>query len=195
MRFLPTLSTPMLLLIPRAVAINLAGSSLAIALKLPIYLDTIGTMLAAALGGPLVGLLAGFCTSLFVSFSIDPSSLPFVFAQMILGFLAGCLARAGFFRNFITSLCAGALLATVNALVASTILFFVFGGAGSSGSVMITAVLLSLGKSLYGAVLSTQLTTDLADKLIGVAIVYWILRQLPLRTRELFHPARVASAG
>ncbi len=185
----------MLLLVPRAVGINLACGSLAIALKLPIYLDTIGTILAAVLAGPTVGVLAGFCTTLFVAFSIDPGSMPFVFAQMVLGFTAGWLARAGFFRRLSTTICAGVFLAVLNALVASTIVFFVFGGAGSSGSVMITAVLLGLGRNLASAVISTQLTTDLADKVLAVLIVFWIIRRLPRRTRALFGPAQGIAPG
>ncbi|NLV47950.1 MAG: ECF transporter S component, partial [Clostridiaceae bacterium] len=44
-----------LLFIPIGVAINFVGGQLASLLKLPVYLDTIGTMLTAILAGPWVG--------------------------------------------------------------------------------------------------------------------------------------------
>ena len=42
-----------LCLLALAAALNTAGASVALVLRLPIYLDTLGTMLAAALFGPI----------------------------------------------------------------------------------------------------------------------------------------------
>ena len=43
--------------------INTGGSKLALALKLPVFLDSIGTILAAALGGVIPGITVGFLTN------------------------------------------------------------------------------------------------------------------------------------
>ena len=43
--------------------INIGGSKLALALELPVFLDSIGTMLAAALGGVIPGIAVGFLTN------------------------------------------------------------------------------------------------------------------------------------
>lgn len=48
-----------ILIIPVAVAVNFVGGQLASILKLPMYLDTIGTIFAAMLCGPWVGATAG----------------------------------------------------------------------------------------------------------------------------------------
>lgn len=45
-------STKALVLIPIAVGINLIGGTLCSALKLPLFLDMIGTVLVACLAGP-----------------------------------------------------------------------------------------------------------------------------------------------
>ena len=50
-------------LVPLAVAVNFLANSLVALLGLPIYLDTIGTFLAAAILGPWWGALAGVMTN------------------------------------------------------------------------------------------------------------------------------------
>ena len=57
------------------IALNIVGSNLALFLHLPLYLDTLGTMLCAALLGPLLGMLVGASTALFVGLTTDVFSL------------------------------------------------------------------------------------------------------------------------
>ena len=53
------LSTSTLSLMPVAIAINIAVGAIAVALRLPIYLDSIGTVLVGVLAGPWAGALTG----------------------------------------------------------------------------------------------------------------------------------------
>ncbi len=46
-----------LCLIGMAVVMNVAGAQLALTLRLPIYLDSVGTVLAGAMLGPIYGML------------------------------------------------------------------------------------------------------------------------------------------
>ena len=48
-----------------SVALNYLGSTIALLLRLPIYLDSVGTIFTGALLGPLFGALTGILTSLF----------------------------------------------------------------------------------------------------------------------------------
>ncbi len=41
------------------IALNVVGANIALMLKLPLYLDSMGTVLAAAVFGPVGGLLTG----------------------------------------------------------------------------------------------------------------------------------------
>ena len=57
-----------LLLIPVGIAINIGLAQLVLLLKLPLILDSIGTILVAALGGYLPGIMVGFfptCSTAF----------------------------------------------------------------------------------------------------------------------------------
>src|SRR5262245_972164 len=60
-------STAVLTLMPVAIAINIAVGSIAVALRLPIYLDSIGTVLVGALAGPWAGALTGILSNLIWS--------------------------------------------------------------------------------------------------------------------------------
>ena len=42
-----------------AAVLNIVGGNIALLLRLPIYLDSLGTMLTAALMGPLYGMIPG----------------------------------------------------------------------------------------------------------------------------------------
>lgn len=185
-----------LLLIPRAVGINLVGLLVALTLKLPIFLDTTGTFLAAVLLGPVPAMVVGASTNIIAAVSLDPISLPFGLVNMAVGLTVGLLARAGAFNRLSTALLAGLLAALVAASVASVIVVFLFGGVTTSGNMVITAVLVAVGKELYTAVFSSQIFSDTADKLVIALAVYWLIRNLPERTLRLFNsPVRVNRAA
>lgn len=65
-------STKCLVLIPIAVGINLIGGTLCSALKLPLFLDMIGTIVVACLSGPWVAALTGLLTNLFLALVANP---------------------------------------------------------------------------------------------------------------------------
>ena len=56
-----------LTLMPVAIAINIAVGSIAVSLRLPIYLDSIGTVLVGVLAGPWAGALTGLLSNLIWS--------------------------------------------------------------------------------------------------------------------------------
>ena len=58
------LRTATLVLIPVGISINIAMGSIVAFLKLPIYLDSVGTVLVGVLGGPLAGALTGLLSDL-----------------------------------------------------------------------------------------------------------------------------------
>ena len=49
------LSTAAIVLIPVAIGINYVGKTIAALLKLPLWIDSLGTILASMLAGPIVG--------------------------------------------------------------------------------------------------------------------------------------------
>ncbi len=89
-----------LALIPLAIAINIAGGQLVKTLRLPIYLDSIGTVLTGALLGPWIGLITGVLSNtIWTLIGLDQFALSFAPVAGVIGLLAGFAGRAGFFQR------------------------------------------------------------------------------------------------
>jgi len=96
--------TRTLVLMPVAMALNIVlGTAVASALKIPIYLDSVGTILVAALAGPLAGAATGFLTNVIWTYLAPPPfgspfAVPFAVVAVVVGLLAGTFARWGWLR-------------------------------------------------------------------------------------------------
>lgn len=96
--------TRTIVLMPIAVAINIIlGATVANALKIPIYLDSIGTILVGALAGPVAGALTGFLSNVLWTYVIPPPfqngpAAAFGIVAVVIGVLAGLAGRAGWLR-------------------------------------------------------------------------------------------------
>jgi energy-coupling factor transport system substrate-specific component len=96
------LSTATLTLIPVAIAINLVLGSLTVALRLPLYLDSVGTILVGSLAGPWAGALTGVLANLLWSFlpipgGSGPVAAFFAPVAAAIGLMAGFWASKGVF--------------------------------------------------------------------------------------------------
>lgn len=98
MSSLRKLNSIALALIPLAIAINIIGGQIAKALRLPIYLDSIGTVMSGVLLGPWVGLLTGLLSNTIWTLSgLDTFAIWFAPVAGLIGLVAGFSGRAGFF--------------------------------------------------------------------------------------------------
>jgi energy-coupling factor transport system substrate-specific component len=97
--------TRTIVLIPIAIAINIIlGQTVAAALKIPVYLDSIGTILVGVLAGPIAGALTGGLANLIWTYVLpapfqSPYAAPFFIVAVEIGLLAGIFGRLGFFRS------------------------------------------------------------------------------------------------
>jgi energy-coupling factor transport system substrate-specific component len=96
--------TRTIVLMPLAIALNIIlGQAVAAALKVPIYLDSIGTILVGALAGPIPGALTGFLANVLWTYVVPVpfnSSVAAAFALVaaVIGLLAGLFGRVGWLR-------------------------------------------------------------------------------------------------
>jgi len=96
-------STATIALIPVAIAINVTIGALITALRLPIYLDSIGTVLVGALGGPWAGAITGILANLIWSIlpvpgGAGPTIAFFAPVAGVIGLMAGFWSARGVFR-------------------------------------------------------------------------------------------------
>lgn len=95
-------TTRTLVLIPIAIAINIAIGQLVYLLKLPIYLDSIGTVLVGAIAGPWAGALTGALSNLLwgvLPVVTNTFAVPFFYVALVIGLLAGYFGRQGVFEK------------------------------------------------------------------------------------------------
>jgi hypothetical protein len=93
-----------IVLMPFAIAINIVlGQTVAAALKIPIYLDSIGTILVGVLAGPVAGAATGFLANILWSYVIPPPfqyppAAAFAVVAAVIGIAAGLAGRWGLMR-------------------------------------------------------------------------------------------------
>lgn len=174
-------STRALVLSAIGIALNMALGQAASFLNLPIFLDSIGTVLAAVLCGPVIGGLTGLLTNLLWGLIQGPTAAFFAPVALVIGVVAGLLARAGMFRTWWQAAIAGVVIAVALSFVAVPIRIYLFGGVTGSGADFVVAYLLKVGESLSGSVLLTVVGSNLADKVVTALLVWGIIRGLPAR--------------
>ena len=176
------LSTLALAMIPRAVALNLALGAVVQALKLPLYLDSVGTILVGALAGPLAGAATGVLSNTVLGLLANPVLFAFIPVTIVIGVLAGLAARVGAFAHVWSAVIAGIVIGTAAALASVPIVIGLYGGLSPTGTGVATMLLrATTGMSMENAAKIASVATDVIDKPISCAIVAIVLARLPRR--------------
>jgi len=167
-------------LVPAAAALNIVGSTINTALKLPIFLDMIGTCVAAIVLGPWWGALVGVITNVGGSLINGPIGIPFALANVAGALVWGYGVRSwGMGRNNVTFFILNIIVALAVSAAAAPIVIFVFGGATGHSSDALTAAFAQAGQSLITSVFASNVIVSLADKIIAGYIALAIINALP----------------
>lgn len=181
-------SSGLVALIPIAIAINIAinfvGKHLAETIHLPLFLGTIGTVLAGALGGPWAGGLAGALSNVVYGLAIHWPSTPYAVVSLAIGIFVGLVAR--WFERPWATLVAGVIVAFIAEFTAAPVSTLVFGHVTGNGTHLLTAFFLMTGRSLRHSLFATQFLVEIVDKVVTCYIVFFILRGLPQWMRVRF---------
>lgn len=187
MRRTGAISTASWILIPVGIGLNIVGHLIADkALKLPIFLDTMGTILAAVLAGPVVGLLTGGLTNVVIGLTITPSWLPYFIVNLLVGLFAGWLAQRGWFATLAKTVVSGLVLMLVAVISAAPITAYVYGGVTGAGIDLVRAVFFQAGTGLLESVIAVSFIFEPIDKILSVLVAFFIIQGLPSRYRARF---------
>jgi energy-coupling factor transport system substrate-specific component len=180
-------NTLTLALIPVAIAINIAIGQIIVLLKLPIYLDSIGTVLVGLLAGPIAGLITGGLTNIIWGVSgLNPTYTPFFYVAAVIGLMAGIFARMGWARTLWMWALGGLITGVVAAIISAPTSAIVFGGVTGAGTDLIVAALRASGAGIMQATFGQGIVSDPLDKLATFVIVWLIVKALPLRLQVRF---------
>lgn len=177
-----------MVLIALAACINTAGGQAALALRLPVYLDSIGTILAGILLGPIYGMLPNLLSGILMGMTTDIYSLYFAPVGMVTGFMAGLASRRmpelmGRVRGLRLFL-AAALITVPGTIVSSLICAGLFGGITSSGSTVLVQLLSHTPLGMTASIFLVQVITDLADRTVSLFLASAAAGAVPNRLKQ-----------
>ncbi len=166
------------------IALNMFMSSVVAVLGLPLYLDTVGTVAIAAMGGYLPGVVVGFATNIIKAIS-DPSSLYYGVLNVLIAVSASFFANRGWHKK-------------VRGVIGMVVIFTVIGGGLGALIPWFMEGLTFDSESLSGIIYETglagpgvshllsSLIMDLPDKAITVLIALSVLHIIPQKYHSLF---------
>jgi energy-coupling factor transport system substrate-specific component len=172
---------PALPFIAFCIALNLTAGQVTAALKIPLYLDSIGTILVAVLVGPWSAVFCGSAANIMAAAVGNPSMMFFIPVVAVIGAFTGFLARIGWFRKWYLVCLGGILQGVLAAIVSAPISAYLFSGVMMAGTDFLVLYFRSVGNTLLDSVLYQGLASDPVDKLVSYLVVFLLVRNMPQR--------------
>jgi energy-coupling factor transport system substrate-specific component len=181
-----------LAVIPLGIALNLALGTLIHTLKLPIYLDAVGTIVVTLIAGLRAGILVGVLSFCIGGVLTNPVLPWFSGTQAAIALYVHIIAKRGGFRTNLRTVLTGAGLGIIAAVVSAPIIVMLFGGVTGSGASLVVAILLKSGQGIVKAVLLSGLASEPLDKILQCYLAVWLLRGMPKTILENFKGGSLA---
>jgi len=203
-------TTPRLVAIALCAALNFAIGNIVYLVKLPIYLDSIGTILCALLIVPdrkaaiVCAFTAGLIGIVLTWVAINPFLLWFTFTMLGIALVSALLtgravetfrARPLPVPAFVTKVVMyGIITGIVSAALSAPVVVYLFGGVTGSGSAFVVAFFLKTGEKLLDSALYAGLTTEPIDKTLQVLLAALLYRATPREFIAMLAPPAPSSA-
>lgn len=173
-----------ILLCIAGVALNLLLSDIVSRFQFPIYLDTVGTIGVAVMGGYLPGVIVGFVTNMLRSIS-EPSARYYAFLNVLIALTASMIAQQKKLRKWQKILLAIVLFSLIGGGMGTLIPWYLEGVSFDSASLAAKLQLAGVANPLL-ALLLANLIADFADKAISVIIAVVLVWLLPQKIHSMF---------
>lgn len=184
-----------LALIPLGIALNLTLGTLVHTLKLPVYVDAVGTIAVTLLVGLRAGVAVGVLSFLLGGVLTNPVLPWFSGTQAAIAIYTYLVGNKGGFRTLPRTIISGIGLGVMAGIVSAPVITFLFGGVTGSGASLVVAFLLKSGQSLYKSVLLSGLASEPLDKTVQCLLATWLLRGLPQTILRQFRGGPLAENG
>lgn len=147
---------------------------------LPIFMDSIFTVLGTAVLGLGWGLVIGTATNLFMDFLQGfPGILwPFAAAQIVSALVTHVMVRNKALKTVSGVTLFILILALLNALTGTVVAVFVFGGFTLERFDFIVHALIQSGQSIFSSAFLTRLVINIVDKGIAVLVLMALFPKL-----------------
>lgn len=177
--FRTNITPPVFSLMTVGVAVNLGMGQVVALLKIPLYLDSLGTVVVAALCGIFPAIITGIISNLLASAVFSPAMMFFIPTMIVIAILAGIFTKKGLFRHWWKAVLGGAVVGICAAIVSAPISAYLFGGITLAGTDFLVLYFRATGRELLQAVLYQGLASDPVDKGITFLLAFAILSKMP----------------
>jgi energy-coupling factor transport system substrate-specific component len=168
-----------------AVAMNIVLGIITSALGIPLYLDTLGTVLSAAILGPVPGIIVGALSNIITGLIYSVSDIPFCLVNMAVGLIVGLVAKKWKF-GIVPAIITGVALSFICPAIGTPIGIYVYGGLNGSVSDMLVMSLVQGGKTIFQASFLRNVASNLIDKIGTCVIGYLLIKAMPMRFLDNF---------
>lgn len=172
------------------IALNLTVGQITAGLKIPLYLDSMGTILVAVLIGPWSAVLTGSTANILAAALGNPTMMFFIPVVVVIALFTSFIARLGWFRRWYLVIFGGILQGIFAALASAPISAYLFSGVTLGGTDFLVLYFRSIGNSILESVFYQGLSSDPVDKTLSYLIVYFLLKNLPTTLLARFRGAR-----
>lgn len=169
-----------LVLVPVGVSISVVGYQMSTILKLPVFVDQIGTILVSMIAGPWVGMITGLLGNV-VNGMIYPTAFGYAIVSMLIGLVSGFFSRWRWYTNVFGVIIGCVILNAVSAVSAAIVTVFMFGGVTGAGTDLITAAFVASGQALWSSVLSTNVISGTVNTVVNFLVAWIIVKRIPDR--------------
>jgi energy-coupling factor transport system substrate-specific component len=166
-------------LIPLGICLNLSIAMLVHVLKIPVFLDAVGTIIVTLLAGLRAGLMTGVAGNLSAGLLISPVYPFFCGTQAAIALYIHLLARIRAFSTLPRAAVAGIGLGIVSGIVSAPVVTYLFGGITGGGTSLITVYFLSTGRTLLKSTFLSGIASEPLDKALQCLLAVWLLRGVP----------------
>ncbi len=150
------------------------------ALGIPLYLDTLGTVLSAAILGPVPGIIVGALSNIITGLIYSVSDIPFCLVNMAVGLIVGLVAKK-FGWGLIPSIITGLALSFICPAIGTPIGIYIYGGLNGSVSDILVASLVEGGKTIFQASFLRNVASNLIDKIGTCVIGFALIKAMPMQ--------------
>ena len=154
------------------IGINLAGRRISSLLYVPLWLDTVGTMAAAAYLGMIPSIIVAVITQALIGFS-NPIEMAYALVGIAVAVVTSLFCKKRMFDSLGRAAFCGFCLSLLSVAVSVPLNYFLYGGYSSNAWGDITVDMLKWnGVSLFIACLAGELAVDFLDKQFCVFLIY-----------------------
>ena len=176
------LSSRQIALMSMLIALNVVLGGIVQLIKMPVFLDAIGTILGVVILGLVPGIVIGVLSFVVMAVLVSPVYIWFIGTQAVIALIVYLTAKhIAAFRSWRRAVCLGLMLGLAAGIVSAPVIVMVFGGVSGSGRDLITAGLLATGSQIGKAVFLSGAASEPVDKTLQVLAAFFVLQSLPKR--------------